>query len=128
MKRITIELRDELADALAAQASLAGFASPDEYVATLVEGDRLRLERLRREAEINREAAAHPPRQMTEEDWRRLKQEIDRRLPRPRVPLEDLFGDDDSSPPASSASTFDMTDEQREEHRRRLGGRDACGD
>lgn len=126
MKRVMIELPDATADSLEGQSRLAGFASPDAYLATLLDADRLRLERLRVEAELARDAEANPRPPMTEEDWTRLKEEIDRRRPRPLPQLDD---DLDVARGASAPVAHDgITDEQREEHRRRLGGRDACGD
>lgn len=59
-----------------------GYESVSAYVAKLVDGDRRERARMKLEADLLKALESGPATEMTPDDWRQIREEVERRLAR----------------------------------------------
>lgn len=79
MRTIQMAVSDDFEESLRESASVAGYTDPGAYVEALVRADRKRLAQERLAAEIQKGLDSGPGRELTDEDWDRIREESKRR-------------------------------------------------
>jgi len=83
MSELYFALPDHLAEFVQAQVAEGGYAGVGEYVVQLVETERRRKVKSELEAELLRGIRSGSATEMTADDWRRIREQVEQRLGSP---------------------------------------------